>query len=316
MSIKLQHITYQYESQGEEPKKAIDDISLEIKPGEFIGIIGRTGSGKSTLIQHFNGLLKATSGSYYFDGEDVYSKGFSIRDLCKKVGFSFQYPEYQLFEATVLDDVCFGAKNMGLTRTEQEKRAREALEAVGISKKYETKSPFLLSGGEKRRVAIAGVLAMEPQYFILDEPTAGLDPIGRKKILDLLKKLWKEKGMTIILVSHSMEDIADYATRVLVMKSGKLLMDGSPKKIFGQMDKMQDAGLSIPDVTKCVHMLNERGFSFSEDITQIGEAKDAILAALGKKVLSPSCASKAPYSVSKLSALNLMNDIFDSDLLG
>lgn len=314
MSIKLQHITYQYESQGEEPKKAIDNISLEIKPGEFIGIIGHTGSGKSTLIQHFNGLLKATSGSYYFDGEDVYSKGFSIRDLCKKVGFSFQYPEYQLFEANVLDDVCFGPKNMGFTRTEQEKRARVALEAVGISKKYETKSPFLLSGGEKRRVAIAGVLAMEPQYFILDEPTAGLDPIGRKKILDLLKKLWKEKGMTIILVSHSMEDIADYATRVLVMKSGKLLMDGTPKEIFGQMDKMQEAGLSVPDVTKCIHLLNERGFSFSKDITQISEARDAILAAFGEKVLSPSCKSKAPYSVSNLPDSNLTSDIHGSDL--
>lgn len=314
MSIKLQHITYQYESQGEEPKKAIDDISLEIKPGEFIGIIGHTGSGKSTLIQHFNGLLKATSGSYYFDGEDVYSKGFSIRDLCKKVGFSFQYPEYQLFEATVLDDVCFGPKNMGLTRTEQEKRAREALEAVGIPKKYEMKSPFLLSGGEKRRVAIAGVLAMEPQYFILDEPTAGLDPIGRKKILDLLKRLWKEKGMTIILVSHSMEDIADYATRVLVMKRGKLLMDGTPKEIFGQMNKMQEAGLSVPDVTKCVHMLNERGFSLPEDITQIGEAKDAILAELGEKVLLSSCESKAPYSVSNLPDSNLTSDIHGSNL--
>lgn len=282
MSMRLQHIIYQYESQGEEPKKALDDISIEINPGEFIGIIGHTGSGKSTLIQHFNGLLKATSGSYYFDGEDVYSKGFSIRDLCKKVGFSFQYPEYQLFEATVLDDVCFGPKNMGLTRKEQEERARRALEAVGIPKEYEAKSPFSLSGGEKRRVAIAGVLAMEPQYFILDEPTAGLDPIGRKKILNLLKKLWQEKKMTIILVSHSMEDIADYATRVLVMKNGKLLMDGAPKEIFAQMDKMLEAGLSVPDVTKCVHMLNEKGFSLPTDITQIEEAKEAILAAISK----------------------------------
>ncbi len=283
MSIKLQHIVYEYDSQGEEPKKAIDDISLEIKKGEFIGIIGHTGSGKSTLIQHLNGLLKATSGSYYFDEEDVYAKGFSIRDLCKKVGFSFQYPEYQLFEATVLDDVCFGPKNMGLSRTEQEKRAREALEAVGIPKEYEKKSPFLLSGGEKRRVAIAGVLAMEPEYFILDEPTAGLDPIGRKKILELLKKLWQEKKMTIILVSHSMEDIADYATRVLVMKNGKLLMDGTPREIFGERKKIEEAGLSVPDVTKCVHLLKERGFSLPDDVISIDEAKDAILAQLQTK---------------------------------
>lgn len=283
MSIKLQHIVYEYDSQGEDKEKAIDDISLEIKRGEFIGIIGHTGSGKSTLIQHFNGLLKATSGSYYFDGEDVYAKGFSIRDLCKKVGFSFQYPEYQLFEATVLDDVCFGPKNMGLPREEQEKRARRALEAVGIPKEYEKKSPFLLSGGEKRRVAIAGVLAMEPEYFILDEPTAGLDPIGRKKILELLKKLWKEKGMTIILVSHSMEDIADYATRVLIMKNGKLLMDGTPKEIFGERKKVEDAGLSVPDVTKCIHLLNERGFGLNTDIISIDEAKDAILTELEKR---------------------------------
>lgn len=277
MAIKLEHITYEYESQGDTPKKAIDDVSLEIKRGEFIGIMGHTGSGKSTLIQHMNGLLRATSGSYYFDGEDVYAKGFSIRDLCKKVGFSFQYPEYQLFEANVLDDVCFGPKNMGLTREEQEERAREALRAVAIPEKYETKSPFLLSGGEKRRVAIAGVLAMEPQYFILDEPTAGLDPVGRKLILNLLRTLWKEKGMTIILVSHSMEDIADYATRALVMKGGRLIMDGTPKEIFSHPDKMKEAGLTVPDVTKCVHMLNERGFSLPKDITQISEAKEAIL---------------------------------------
>lgn len=280
MSIQLEQITYEYEAQGEEKKRALEELSLEIHPGEFIGIIGHTGSGKSTLVQHLNGLLKASSGSYYFDGKDVYKKEISMKELRKKVGFSFQYPEYQLFEATVLDDICYGPKNMGFDRQKQEELARRAEEAVGLSKKYEKKSPFSLSGGEKRRVAIAGALAMEPEYFILDEPVAGLDPVGRKTILELLRKLWQEKNMTIILVSHSMEDIAEYATRVLVMEDGRLKMDGRPKEVFKNVTKLEKAGLAVPEVTKCIHMLNEKGFSLPEDIIQLEEAKLAIKEAL------------------------------------
>ena len=223
MSIRLEHVSYAYEDNSSKKNYALKDVDLEIKKEEFIAVIGHTGSGKSTLIQHLNGLIKPTSGTIYFDDEDIYSEGYPLRELRGKVGICFQYPEHQLFETTILDDVCFGPMNFGKTKEEATEIAVKCLKDVGLPEKLYQKSPFELSGGQKRRVAIAGILAMEPEYFILDEPTAGLDPVGKDQILNLLKKLHEEKKITIILVSHSMEDVADYAQRVIVMNGGQVM---------------------------------------------------------------------------------------------
>lgn len=277
MSIKLEKVSHRYPANQSTSRYAIEDISLTIEKGEFIAIVGHTGSGKSTLIQHFNGLLKATEGTYYFDGEDVYGEKYNRKFLRGKVGMTFQYPEHQLFEVNVLKDVCFGPKNMGMSETEAEKAAKEALEAVGVKEKYYEKSPFELSGGQKRRVAIAGVLAMNPEYLILDEPTAGLDPVGKHEILNLLKKLHEEKNMTIILVTHSMEDAAEYAKRLLVMNHGHLVYDGTPKEVFQKRAELESMGLSAPETTYLMDALRGKGMAVDTRAITMKEAKESIL---------------------------------------
>lgn len=280
MSIKLEHINYIYGEGTAYRKQALKDVSLEIPHGQFVGIIGHTGSGKSTLIQHLNGLIRATDGKFYFNGEDVYAEGYSMRNLRNEVGLVFQYPEHQLFEVDVLTDVCFGPKNQGLPKEECEKRAKEALEAVGFPEKYYGQSPFDLSGGQKRRVAIAGVLAMQPKVLVLDEPTAGLDPKGRDEILDQIAELHRQGDMTIVLVSHSMEDIAKYVERLIVMNRGEKMFDGTPKEVFSHYKELEQIGLSAPQVTYVMNALKDKGFAVSTEATTIEEAVEEIMKAL------------------------------------
>ena len=281
MSIKLEHINYVYGEGTAYEKHALKDINLEIPDGQFVGIIGHTGSGKSTLIQHLNGLIKATSGVIYYNGENIYADGYSMKELRSHVGLVFQYPEYQLFEADVLSDVCFGPKNLGLPEEEVKARSLEALHQVGLKEKHYNKSPFDLSGGQKRRVAIAGILAMHPEVLILDEPTAGLDPKGRDDILDQIAKLHKERGITVILVSHSMEDVAKYVDRIIVMDHGCMKFDGEPKKVFEHYIELESIGLSAPQVTYVMQTLKEKGFDVDVHAITIEEAKQSILHAFG-----------------------------------
>ena len=283
MSIVLENVSYTYSPDTAYEIHALKQVSLEIRDGQFIGLIGHTGSGKSTLVQHLNGLVKATSGHIYFNGEDIYSENYDMRRLRSKVGLVFQYPEHQLFEVDVLSDVCFGPKNQGLSQEEAEKRAREALRMVGISEEYEKQSPFDLSGGQKRRVAIAGVLAMEPEVLILDEPTAGLDPRGRDEILDQISLLHKERGISVILVSHSMEDVAKYVERIIVMNQGEVMYDDVPREVFRHYKKLESVGLAAPQVTYIMHTLKDRGFDADENATTIEEAREEILEAFRKK---------------------------------
>ena len=264
-------------------KQALKDINLEIPHGQFVGVIGHTGSGKSTLIQHLNGLMKATSGGVYFNGENIYAEKYNLKALRSQVGLVFQYPEHQLFEIDVMSDVCFGPKNQGCSEEECKQRAIEALQLVGLKEEFYHNSPFDLSGGQKRRVAIAGVLAMKPKVLILDEPTAGLDPKGRDEILDQIAYLHKSCDMTVILVSHSMEDIAKYVDRIIVMNHGSMLFDDVPKKVFEHYKELEQVGLSAPQVTYIMHELCERGLEVPINITTIEEATDAIVAALTKK---------------------------------
>jgi len=282
MLLIADHISYVYSPGTAYEKKALDDVSLTINKGEFIGIIGHTGSGKSTLIQHFNGLEKATSGTIYFDGQDVYDKDFNMKSLRSRVGLVFQYPEHQLFETTVLEDVKFGPKNLGLSKVEVDLRAFEAIKQVGLSEKCYDDSPFELSGGQKRRVAIAGVLAMKPEILILDEPTAGLDPRGRDEILDQIAKLHKE-GLTVILVSHSMEDVAKYADRIIAMNSGKVAFDGTPKEVFRHYKELERMGLSAPQITYVMQAMKELGLDVDTDVSTVEEAKEEILKAFHSK---------------------------------
>lgn len=277
MSIALEHVNYIYSPGTAYEKCALKDISLEIQQGQFVGIIGHTGSGKSTLIQHLNGLMKATSGDIRYEGKSIYEEGYDMRKLRSQVGLVFQYPEHQLFEVDVISDVCFGPRNQGLSEEECEKNAREALELVGFPEKYYKQSPFELSGGQKRRVAIAGVLAMKPKVLILDEPTAGLDPKGRDEILDQIAKLHKETGMTVVLVSHSMEDVARYVERIIVMNKGEKMLDGTPREVFRHYKELEAVGLAAPQVTYVMHDLKERGFDVSPDATTIEEAADEIM---------------------------------------
>ena len=283
MSIVLENVSYTYSPDTAYEIHALKQVSLEIRDGQFIGLIGHTGSGKSTLVQHLNGLVKATSGHIYFNGEDIDSENYDMRRLRSKVGLVFQYPEHQLFEVDVLSDVCFGPKNQGLSQEEAEKRAREALRMVGISEEYEKQSPFDLSGGQKRRVAIAGVLAMEPEVLILDEPTAGLDPRGRDEILDQISLLHKERGITVILVSHSMEDVAKYVERIIVMNQGEVMYDDVPREVFRHYKELESVGLAAPQVTYIMHTLKDRGFDADENATTIEEAREEILEAFRKK---------------------------------
>ena len=278
MLLIADHISYVYSAGTAYEKKALNDVSLTINKGEFIGIIGHTGSGKSTLIQHFNGLEKATSGTIYFNGQDIYDKDFNMKSLRSKVGLVFQYPEHQLFETTVLEDVKFGPKNLGLDKLEVDLRAFEAIKQVGLSEKSYDASPFELSGGQKRRVAIAGVLAMKPEILILDEPTAGLDPRGRDEILDQIAKLHKE-GLTVILVSHSMEDVAKYADRIIAVNSGKIAFDGTPKEVFRHYKELERMGLSAPQVTYVMQEMKDLGLPVNTDVSTVEEAKEEILKA-------------------------------------
>jgi len=280
MSIIVNKINYTYEIGSGFEKQALIDISCVIEDGQFIGLIGHTGSGKSTFIQHLNGLIKATSGNIYFDGKDIYEKGFKMKELRSKVGLVFQYPEHQLFETDIFKDVCFGPSNLGLSKKEVELRAFEALRMVGLETNLYYQSPFDLSGGQKRRAAIAGVLAMKPQVLILDEPTAGLDPKGRDEILDYIKKLHDEMKITVILVSHSMEDVAKYVERIIVMNEGKLVYDDVPKTIFSHYKELEKIGLAAPEVTYIMNDLKKAGFQVDTDAITVEEARDSILKAL------------------------------------
>lgn len=283
MSIIVNHIDYIYNAGTVHEKKALSDVSFKIEKGEYIGLVGHTGSGKSTLVQHLNGLVKPTSGGIYVDGIDILSKDYNIKELRGKVGLVFQYPEHQLFEEDVFSDVCFGPKNLGLTQKEIELRAYTALKQVGIEDEYFYQSPFDLSGGQKRRVAIAGVLAMKPQVLILDEPTAGLDPKGRDEILDLVKKLHDEEKITVILVSHSMDDVANYVDRIFVMNAGRLVYDEAPHEVFKHVKELEEVGLAVPQVTYIMHELASAGFGVKTDATTIEEAVKDITSLLGKK---------------------------------
>lgn len=282
MSIKAVDLNFVYGGGTAFEQHALFDVNLEIGDGEFVGLIGHTGSGKSTLIQHLNGLIKASAGELFYNGENIYSQGYDMKQLRSKVGLVFQYPEHQLFEVDVLTDVCFGPKNQGLSREEAEARARKALEQVGLDPSYYKQSPFELSGGQKRRVAIAGVLAMEPEVLILDEPTAGLDPRGRDEILDQIDRLHRERHMTIILVSHSMEDVARYADRLIVMNHGQKVFDGAPREVFRHYKELETMGLAAPQITYLVHDLKARGIDIDDDITTVAEARETILALRNK----------------------------------
>ena len=279
MSIILDHVNHIYGEDTNLAVAALMDVNLVIPDGQFIGLIGHTGSGKSTLVQHLNGLLQPTSGSIYFNGQDISDKDFNKKELRSKVGLVFQYPEHQLFEVTVFQDVCFGPKNLGLSKAEVEIRAYNALKQAGVKDEQFYQSPFDLSGGQKRRVAIAGVLAMQPEVLILDEPTAGLDPKGRDEILGQIKKLQKETGITVILVSHSMEDVAEYVDRIIVMNKGAVMFDDVPKEVFKHYEALEEIGLAAPQVTYIANRLKKEGFSMDTDVTTIEEAKEAILKA-------------------------------------
>ena len=282
MEIRIEHLNYIYGLGTSYEKKALDDVSLTIRSGEFIGIIGHTGSGKSTLIQHLNGLNRASSGQIFVDGKNIYEEGYPMRQLRFRVGLVFQYPEYQIFETTVLKDICFGPKNQGFSAEEAEGRARAAMRMVGLDEHYEDKSPFELSGGQKRRVAIAGILAMNPEVLVLDEPTAGLDPKGRDDILGVLKQLHREHGIAVVLVSHSMEDVADYASRIIVLDKGKVLYDDIPARVFSHVEELESIGLAAPQVTYVMRALRGKGWDVSQNVTTQEEAADEILAVLRK----------------------------------
>ena len=276
MPIEVRHLTHTYGENSVLRTVALEDVSFTLEDGEFVGVIGHTGSGKSTFVQHLNGLMRATSGQILYNGEDIYDKGYDRVRLRYHVGLVFQYPEHQLFEESVFKDVCFGPKNMGLSEKEAELKAYEALKKVKLPDEYFYVSPFDLSGGQKRRVAIAGVLAMQPDVLILDEPTAGLDPTGRDEILDMIKEL-HESGKTIILVSHSMDDVANYVDRLLVMNRGRLVMDGRPGDVFERFRELQSMGLAAPEVTYIMHKLNVFELPVNIRVTTIKEAADSIM---------------------------------------
>ena len=289
MSIKAVDLCFTYGAGTAFEQQALKHVNFEIQDGEFVGLIGHTGSGKSTLIQHLNGLERATSGHIFYNGTDIYSDGYNMKELRSKVGLVFQYPEHQLFEVDVLTDVCFGPKNQGLDQDEARERAKQALALVGMGPEYYEQSPFELSGGQKRRVAIAGVLAMEPEVLILDEPTAGLDPRGRDDLLNKLKALHEGRGLTIILVSHSMEDVARFAGRLMVMNHGEKVFDGTPKEVFRHYKELAHIGLAAPQITYLVHDLRHMGLEIDEDITTVPEARDAILKLFQKQQERAGC---------------------------
>lgn len=281
MSIKIENLTHVYMPKSPFEKVALDNISLDIADGEFLALIGHTGSGKSTLIQHFNGLLEATSGKIVVDGVDITDKNAKLTNIRKKVGLVFQYPEYQLFEENIAKDIEFGPRNLGLSEDEIRNRVIKSMEMVGLDyETYKDKSPFDLSGGQKRRVAIAGVIAMQPTTLILDEPTAGLDPKGRDDILAQISKLHKDYNMTIIIVSHSMEDVANIAERIIVMNDGKVALQGTTAEVFKEVETLEKIGLGVPQVTYLVRELRKKGFNISDNIFTIDDAKKELLSIL------------------------------------
>lgn len=283
MSIIVNHVDYIYNPNTVYEKKAIDDVSFVIEDGEYIGLVGHTGSGKSTLVQHLNGLIVPSSGGIYIDGVDILSEDYDKKQLRSTVGLVFQYPEHQLFEEDVFSDVCFGPKNMGLPKQEIELRAYDALKSVGLSDESFYVSPFDLSGGEKRRVAIAGVLAMKPKVLILDEPTAGLDPQGREKILALIDALHDQLGITIIMVSHSMDDLAEHVDRLIVMHRGKKVMDGPTREVFSHRDELEAMGLAVPEATAILSDLRKMGYPVRTDLITVEEAAEELYRFFGKK---------------------------------
>ena len=275
--IEINNLTHIYSEGLPFEKKAVDDISLKVEENEFIGLIGHTGSGKSTFIQHLNGLLKPSSGEIIIDGTRVDKSGANLTDLRKKVGLVFQYPEYQLFEETIERDIAFGPRNLDISEEEVQERVKSSMDSVGLDyETYKDKSPFELSGGLKRRVAIAGVLAMEPKVLILDEPTAGLDPRGRDEILSEIKSIHEKRKMTVILVSHSMEDVAKIAERIVVLDKGKVFLDGEPRDIFREEDKLLGVGLGIPQITSLMRTLKKKGLDINEDAITVEEAKESL----------------------------------------
>lgn len=283
MSIKIENLVHVYMPKSPFEKVALDNVNIEINDNEFVALIGHTGSGKSTLIQHMNGLLKPTSGRIIVDGEDITKEGFKLTDIRKKVGLVFQYPEYQLFEETIEKDIEYGPRNLGLEQEEITRRVKNAMKMVGLDYDiYRNKSPFDLSGGQKRRVAIAGVIAMEPKILILDEPTAGLDPKGRDDILEQIKKLHTEYKMTIVLVSHSMEDVGRLAQRIIVMNNGNVALEGTPAQVFKEIDTLENIGLAVPQVTYLMRALKEKGFNVSDEVYTINQGKEELLRILKK----------------------------------
>lgn len=297
MGIVLKNISYQYKDQWQEEKQyAIRDISFSLEKGEYAALIGHSGSGKSTLLQHLNSLLRPMSGEYYFDGENVFDGKFSLQKLRQKVALCFQYPEYQLFEETVLKDIAFGPKNMGFDQQTCEEKARKAMELAGISPKLETASPFALSGGQKRRVALAGILAMEPEYLILDEPVAGLDGKGKENLFSLLKYLNEKENITILLVSHDMDDVAENARRVLVMDRGQLVMDDTTEKVFSREKELKDMGLAIPQSLQFYNRLTAGGYFRNSSGADIRDG-----AAAGEKMQTKT-RGKIPLTVEELAA--------------
>ena len=280
--IEAKHLTHVYNAGTAMESRAFEDVSFRIERGEFIGIIGHTGSGKSTLIQHFNGLLKPTSGTVLFDGDDIFANGYDLRKLRSRVGMVFQYPEYQLFEETVIKDVMFGPLNMGASEAEAKKAAADALRVAGVEEAFWEHSPFELSGGQKRRVAIAGVLSMDPEVLILDEPAAGLDPAGREDILETIASLRKEKNITILLVSHSMDDVAQYADRIMVLSKGVLEFFDTPEHVFSHVEELETMGLSAPQITYLMKDLHDAGLNVDLTAVTVDEAAESILASLAR----------------------------------
>ena len=287
--LKTEELTYVYSQGTPFEKTAVDHVDLEIEEGEMIGVMGHTGSGKSTLIQHFNGLLRPTSGRILLDGKDIWEKKENIRNVRFKVGLVFQYPEHQIFEETVFKDIAFGPKNMGLDEKEISRRVHETAESIGLSEELLERSPFELSGGQKRRVAIAGVMAMEPRILILDEPTAGLDPAGRDKILGLIKDYHKKTKKTILIVSHSMEDIAGFADKILVMNKSRLFCFDETKKVFGRAEEIEKIGLDVPQITKVFGSLKRSGLDFGKEVYTVGYAKELLVKELKKREDNKNC---------------------------
>ncbi len=276
MSIEISHLTHLYNPGTAMERKALDDVNITINDGEFVAFIGHTGSGKSTLIQHLNALIKPTSGKILLDGEDINADKTKLKAIRQKVGLVFQYPEHQLFEMTVFKDVCYGPKNMGLSEEEVNAAAEKALNLVGLDQSFYDKSPFELSGGQKRRVAIAGILAMNPRVLVLDEPTAGVDPRGRDEILGAIDHMHKETGITVILVSHSMEDVAKYADRIVVMNNGHVALTGTPKEVFSRVSELEEMGLAAPQTSYVMKGLKDNGLNVPQDVYTVDEATDVL----------------------------------------